>query len=340
MRQDQTQSSALPGIGATLAAGFDLTTKHIWLLVFPVLLDLFYWLGPRLSFTNLFQNFIQLQQAQAADNPFLSDFSSQLLTDIPATNLYSMLSLPFIGVPTLMAGLPESSPLAPSVVEIQSWSSWLSFLVVLVVVGLLLTTLFFILVGRVAGKRVAAGVVSRGSETVVLPISLSAAETWDTTEIVSRLRHAWPRLLVLLFAAFLFLMALYIPASIVGVVAMAFVGPFGLVAVLLIVPFVATWLVLYLFFVPHGLTQNGRSLRRAVVESAKLVHSQLHVTITFLLSIWIINALVDMVLVLADDGSWFALIGILGHAFISTAMILATFIFYQARYTQLYPENY
>lgn len=338
MRQKQTESSALPGIGATIAAGFDLTTKHIWLLAAPILLDLFYWLGPRLSFTQLFQNFIRLQQAEAAQNPLLADFSSQLLTDVPATNLFSSLSLPFVGVPTFMAGLPESSPLAPSVVEIQSWSSWVSFLVVLIVLGLLLTTIYFTLVGRIAATREAAGVVSRGSETAV--IEFSFRETWDTSEIIGRVRHAWPRLLVLLFAIFVFLLVLYIPASLVGLLVGAFLGELGLVIVLLGVPFIGMWLVLYLCFVPHGLMQNGRSLRRAIVESARLVHRQLHSTITFLLTIWVVNALVDMALLLADDGSWFALIAILGHAFISTAMIMATFIFYQARYTQLYPENY
>ena len=50
---EQEKSTTLPGIFATISAGFDLTARHLWLLLLPVILDIFYWLGPRLRFQNL-----------------------------------------------------------------------------------------------------------------------------------------------------------------------------------------------------------------------------------------------------------------------------------------------
>lgn len=340
MRQKQTDSSALPTTGAILATGFDLTTKHIWLLIVPILLDLFYWLGPRLSFTQLFQTFIQVQLVEIQNDPRFASIGSQLATDIPATNLFSSLSLPLVGVPSFMAGLPESTPLVPNIVEIQSWTSWLSYLIVLVVIGLLITTVYFALVGRVVATHLASGVVTRSGETAVLPLELESGSTFDMADLLKRIRHSWPRLFVVLFTLFIFLLMLYIPAAIVGSIISLFVGATGLVLTLLIVPFIGIWVVVYLSFVPHGLVQNGRSLRRAVVESGLMVHRQFYATLSFLLAIWIINTFVDMILLLADDGSWFAIIIIFGHAFISTAMVMATFIFYQTRYTKLYQEIY
>ena len=39
----------LPGIIDTLSAGFQTVNRHLYLLLVPILLDLFYWLGPRLT---------------------------------------------------------------------------------------------------------------------------------------------------------------------------------------------------------------------------------------------------------------------------------------------------
>ena len=45
------QTPPLPGIIATLTTGFEFTTRHVWLIIIPIVLDIFYWLGPRLNIT-------------------------------------------------------------------------------------------------------------------------------------------------------------------------------------------------------------------------------------------------------------------------------------------------
>ncbi|MCA9996549.1 MAG: hypothetical protein KDE56_12410 [Anaerolineales bacterium] len=339
MKQKQSNASPQLSIRATLAAGFDLTTKNMWLLILPILLDCFYWLGPRLSFSALFESLMQLLLSEFQQEAALQAFSSDLFTQIPATNLFTSISLPFIGVPALMLTTPDKTPLVMSIIEIQSLSSWVGLLMGLLMVGLFLSTVYFTLMGRVAMLRVAAGVVTRGNVTAVLPNDITDHTLWQFGDIAERIWHVWPRLLTLGLAFFLFLLILYIPSVIVGTILALLVGPLGFVT-LFLVPLVGMWVVIYLSFVPHGLTRNGRSLRRAIVESSMIVHNQLSTVLSLLLTVWLINATIDSLLLWAEDGTWFTLIAIIGHAFISTSTLMATYVFYQDRYTTLYRGNY
>lgn len=305
----------------------------------PILLDCFYWLGPRLSFSALFESVLRRLLVEMQQQAALETFSSSLLAQAPATNLFTSMSLPFVGVPALMLVTPAKTPLATAMIEIQSLSGWFGALLGLLVAGLLLAAIYLTLVGRVAAQRVAAGVVTRGAVTAVLPTQFPEADFWQIGDIVERIWHGWPRLLALGLAFFFVLLMLYIPSVLVGTVLALLVGPLGF-ATLFLVPLVGMWLVIYLCFVPHGLFRNGRSLRRAIVESGMIVHSQLSTVLSLLLTIWLINLAVDSLLLWAEDGTWFTLIAIIGHAFISTSTLMATFIFYQDRYTTLYRGNY
>jgi hypothetical protein len=238
-----------------------------------------------------------------------------------------------------MLATPAKTPLITSIIEIQTLGGWFFLLLGLLLVGLLLSTIYLTLMGRVVAVQVAAGVVMRGNVTAVLPDQQAPNDFWQIGEIVGRIGYAWPRLLALGLAFFIFLLILYIPSVIVGTILALLVGPLGF-ASLFLVPLVGIWVVIYLSFVPHGLMRNGRSLRRAIVESGMIVHSQLPTILSLLLTIWVINATVDTLLLWAEDGNWFTIIAIIGHAFISTATMMATFVFYQDRYTTLYRGNY
>jgi hypothetical protein len=102
--------------------------------------------------------------------------------------------------------------------------------------------------------------------------------------------------------------------------------------VLLVGLLIAMWVIIYFFFTPHGLILNGRPLRRALVESVRLVYTNVLPTMILLLAILIIGGGLDWLLLTADNGSWLTLVSLLTHAFVSTALIAATFIFYRDRY--------
>lgn len=314
MMRDREKNTSVLGVAATIAAGFDLTAKHFWLVFLPTLLDVFFWLGPRLSFRTLLERVVSLWPAGAS----LEEMSGQLLALASQTNLFTSLSVPVLGVPALMVGImPEKTPLTPPVIEVESIPLLFLLFIIFNLVGLLLTAVYFGLIARVVREQGAAG----ERET-------SAKEFWR------RVGFTWLRLLGMVVLFLALMLALYIPLLLVGLI-LSFISQVLFSLVLFVGPLVAIWMLIYFFFAPHGLVLNGRPLRRALVESVRLVYTNVLPTMVLLLAILVIGSGLDWLLLTADDGSWLTLAGLLAHAFVSTALIVATFIFYRDRYATI-----
>ena len=58
MESQQAQLPPPPGMIASLARGFDSVATHVQVILPPVLLDLFLWLGPRLQLKSFVQSII------------------------------------------------------------------------------------------------------------------------------------------------------------------------------------------------------------------------------------------------------------------------------------------
>ena len=85
-----------------------------------------------------------------------------------------------------------------------------------------------------------------------------------------------------------------------------------------------------MFTVP-GIVQLRRGWFQAIKESLLLTRSDfLNVTFLLLL-IFVISRGLNYVWTLPEFNSWSAAIGLAGHAFVSTALTAALFIFYQER---------
>ncbi len=65
----ETTEEKLPGIIDTLSAGFALVAHHPWVLLVPIALDLFIWLGPQAHAKPVFDEIIRILAASAAQNP-------------------------------------------------------------------------------------------------------------------------------------------------------------------------------------------------------------------------------------------------------------------------------
>ena len=103
MAQKQTKSAALPGVFATLGNGFELTTRDLWLIVIPAILDVFLWIGPRLSFRPL----IESLSAQLPPQPMLVDVMPLLEMFATRLNHFTYLSVSLLGVPALSVDCPH-----------------------------------------------------------------------------------------------------------------------------------------------------------------------------------------------------------------------------------------
>lgn len=314
--QGNEQIAPPPGVLNTIAAGFDATAKHLWLLVIPVMLDIFFWLGPRLSFRLIIERMAGMWQDEAALAGLNLD---ALIALAPRTNLFSSLSVPIIGVPAFLVGaMPERTPLPVQVVELNSVWGWAGLFLLISLVGLLFTALYFTLMSQIATHQVLPASRLRSSFNSV---ARTTAQFWA---------KMLGFLLILISVGFAFYIPLLLISSVLSLVSS------GLATLILFSgPVFATWLILYFSFVPHGLVMYRRPLWRAIMESVQLVQKNLLSAMAmFLLLIGISRAL-DLLLVAADDGSWFMLVSILGHAFIGTALFMTTFIFYRDRYAIL-----
>lgn len=312
--QKEEEKSSVPGVWSALAAGFDLTAKHPWLLLLPIVLDVFIWLGPRLRFQTIIEQIV----ANLPEEAEVLTMAEQLLEIGPQTNLFTVFSVPLVGVPVLLAGLsPETTPLAPQIFDISNGLEWFGLLFAVSLAGLLFTALYYETVASVVSKRLPEGTERSSSSALI------------------RIVKNWLRLVVLGLLFFVITLIFYMPVSIIGAIMFLLNSTLGTV-VLLLAPLLLIWVIIYLSFAPPGIAVNDRPVIQAVKESLRLVQTNLTAVLTLLLVILLLGAVLDWLLLLAENGTWLTLFNILIHAFVNTAFVSAFFILYQDRAAVLF----
>ncbi|UCG24176.1 MAG: hypothetical protein JSW55_18970 [Chloroflexota bacterium] len=301
----EQQPQAPPGVIATLTAGLELTTAHIWLIVLPIMVDLFYWLGPRLSIAQLAERNL----AALLEEPELQGAVTQLIDIASQVNVLTGLSVPLIGIPALMSGaIPEKTPIPTQVYELNGAGLWLAVMVALTMVGLFLAALYLGTIG-LAMKPV------EEKPATLLAFGVAVLRS------AVRLFGLGLIFLVILFMVWLPLLPI---AFLVGILAGSMFVLVMLAGFVLVVT--------YLSLSVPGIVLNGRPLLRAVWESVRLVHGNALQTMNLLLIVILIGGGTNLLWQLADDGSWLTMVSIVGHAFISTALAGAVFVFYRDRW--------
>ena len=121
------QPSALPprppGAVKAILSGFNVVAGNIGIILLPVTLDVFLWLGPRLTLSKLFAPVLKLiQETQASAGQ--AQALSQSVQDVAnGFNMFSNLRTFPLGVFSLMLfNLSPNSPFGPRVnLEITNW---------------------------------------------------------------------------------------------------------------------------------------------------------------------------------------------------------------------------
>ena len=309
VNNNQTQSVDKPiGVLAAFVAGFDRVAARPLLLLPPLLLDLLLWLGPKVSVAPFIERLAaQIIAPPAAEQALQEQIMAlQEGLELLATrfNLLGALSSLPVGVPSLMAGLsPEASPVS----LFQNWSlsapeNILAMWLLLTAIGLGFGAIYHRLLARAAAPE------------AELPGTL-----WAWSRMVLAAVLLYGGLLVLTAVAFLIagLAALLLPLLGIGV---------SFVAISLLF-----WLLVYLIFTPHGIIRYRLGVVRAMLESALLVRWNFMSTVGFLGVAVLISWLTNMVWSLAAGGSWYGLLSIVGHAFISGMLITSSYAYYQDR---------
>jgi hypothetical protein len=305
------------GALACVTTGFEVTARHPELIFLPLLLDLFLWLGPRLSVSPLLMAIKDLMSQLMTSDVALPETTEnyvrmiQLLEELGGGfNLFSFLNPgPLLGIPVLTPSrMSVLTPLGEqSVVEVASFFAVMAVVAVLAIVGLGLNALYLRILGKSVIEETEAAIP--GPRTILV--------VW----------RQFVQFGILLYVAFfVFSMAISLFATIVGLFSL-FVAGLMMAAMLSVALFVAVHL---LFTVP-GMVQLRRGLFRAMKESLLLTRVDF-VNVVFLLGlILVISRGLNVVWMLPEPDSWTTFVGLGGHAFVSTALTAGLFIFYQER---------
>jgi MFS family permease len=297
-----------PSLMKALTAGFDAISNHIGLILFSLTLDFLLWCGPHLRLVGLFQSL--LRQGMVLPDVQSRQVLEKLQEAIQGYNLFSILRTFPVGVPSLMAiRFPMETPLGkPLIMEIPSAGVALVLWILLTIIGLMVGTLYFSVVAQAAiDGRVAWRQALNQWPWACLQVTLLAA--------------AWFALLLALFVPFSCLLSMLLLSGI-GIEQVT------LFSVLIFLGFLV-WLLVPLIFSPHGIFVKQHAVWIAVIKSVRLTRLTFPSTTLLLLVLLILSEGLDMLWNVPDEMSWLMLIGIIGHAFINSGLLAASFIYYR-----------
>jgi hypothetical protein len=300
-----------PKLISSLVGGFNLVTNHIQLIVFPIILDLLIWFGPHLRIMSLMQTFISdfgktIQSLSSPDlQTILQDGQQIWNTLLEHFNLVGLIRTFPVGVPSLLSGQGSLlNPLGqPPIFEITSGTGLILFFLGFIMIGILYGSLYFSEIARVSFDP-------KRSFSVSLVV-----KQWLQTILFSLVLLA---VLIIIAIPVIFLLSL-----------ISLISQDVAQIILIIISLFILWLLVPFIFSPHGIFMNQLNVFAAMLNSLRLVRFILPGTGMFLISALLITQGMDILWLLPPDTSWMVLIGIIGHAFIATGLLAASFVYYR-----------
>ena len=295
-----------PGIIGSLRAGFDVTAGHITAILLPVLLDLFLWLGPRLSVEKLVQPALDYMQTALPTNSGLqpADIATMMTMyrqAFKAFNLLALLRTFPVGVSSIISGrLPGLTPIGtPAIVQVDTYVNLVGLIFLLIVIGWICGGFYFRWVAALVSPETTPSI----SRTVLQTLFFSVL--WVAVLWILGLPVVFTITLIFMFN------------SIVGEV------------VLVVLAFISMWLIVPVFFSPHGIYIKSQNAFASVLGSFQLARFTLPTSSLFIVVIFLLGYASNFLWSIPTVDSWLTVVGILGHAFVTTALLAASFKYYQ-----------
>jgi hypothetical protein len=310
--EKELNSSAIkpPSIIPAFVAGFNAVANHIYLILFPVLLDIFLWFGPLVRVKNMlqpiFDNTIkQMTSLYPADTLALMQTSKDTIMQFfEQFNLFFFLRAYPVGVPSLLVGTaPLNNPIGKTMItELASGRDVVLMVIACLFVGIVVGAVLFSLIARVVGSQKEPlnldRMINQGKNALVFCVMM----------VVLGIGIALPSLFIL-SAIIAFLPNLgSIPFMVLGVV--------------------LVWMLLPFSFSAHGIFTGQTNVFSSIGTSIRLVRKYLPGTGLFFLLAILLSQGLDMLWATPASNDWLGLVGILGHGFISCGVLAASFVYY------------
>jgi hypothetical protein len=301
-----------PGIIGSLRIGFDTIAAHITAIFLPLALDLFLWFGPHFSMSKeLFQPLLsQIRDALTQSGLSASDATSAMsgMTQLFQNfNWLSELRTFPIGVPSLLVAkvmanqdISLLSPLgAPQVIQINSFGQLFNILILATICGWILGSLYFRWIAVLVAPDTSGSTVHAVLQTILYSVCF--------------LIVGW---------------ILWIPIGLLLLVLSA-INVYVVQCVMLILLFFATWLIVPIFFSSFGIYLRKQNVLTSFLSGIQLTRFALPTSSLFVLTMLMIGIGLNFLWSIPLNDSWLALVGILGHAFITTALLASSFVYYR-----------
>lgn len=300
-----------PQLFPTLLKGFNTVAGKVYLILLPLLVDLFLWLGPKLRIYELLKPFItelsatmtriapkEMLEAVEATAALYSEFLANF-------NLFTAIRTLPVGVPSLLARMSTlSAPLdLVGVLETPSIRAAIGIFGALVLLGFFLGTLYFDAVARKSFEEPS--------------------------------KFSWKRIFTAYLQSLVFFLIIIVLLLMASAPILIMTSIFSLINaalaqfVLIMLLFLVMWMALPLFFSPHGIFSLEQKAVPSILMSIRMVRFFLPGTSMFIIFCILISEGFNMLWVLPGSDSWLLALGIGGHAFVVTGLLSASFLYYR-----------
>lgn len=335
-----TEAASKPlGVIDSLQRGFNLINRHLWLLLPPLLVDVFLWRSPRLSVAPLINRQFELLMQQAATNASLPAEATAMVEgfrqSVAGFNLFSLLAGVITGLPSYLSRLDAAgeSGVSGLVVSVADVRMALLYAAGLIPIGLLIGSLWLALMVRSLSAE--AEETQPGARKTPSAGGSERAERPNWGQTMRRAGWAWLNLslylalllLMTFVAAFFFVILMAILVAMAGANGVALASVAWLIFV-----WAVLWVGIGLSFVVSAIVLDGVNVARAAWRSLNVVGRNLPGTIGLLILSLVLTEGFARIWLLLSDNRWGVPIGMVGYAYIGAALTAAMLFFYRARY--------
>jgi hypothetical protein len=297
------------GVFESLSSGFELIWQNPWILLIPIALDLFLWLGPQINAQPLFQRTSALLTAAVpATAPDETMQTVQMLQDTLQTagGSINLLGVLATGMPTVIGLQPPEANVARARWVVGDGGVLLGWVALLGLGGVLIMGGYLEMTARPVRNEVGA------------------------RPFIPRWLRACADVIVLVILVMVGLMTLMIPVTVVaGVLNIASQGLGSFVALggmMLIF-----WAMLYLVFAIPAIFVSRVNALQALLNSISVFRFDFWSAIGLVLIVYLVRTGFTFIWQFFGDNPWGVVFDVIANAFLSSGLIAATMIFYNDR---------
>lgn len=297
----------------SISSGFSTVSNNLNLVLFPLAINLFLWLGPVLRIKELFTpyveewvNFIRLNNANITGYQELIDLVSSISSGyLSVLNIFSAISTLPIGIPGLTTRTDSlMTPFGESkIFEIHSMGQLAGVWLLISVAGIFLGSLFFYEISRVSQEQHHEFSAKTMGKAFINGLSL----------------------VIILFLVFLGIGSIIL--LILSLIAV--VSPLIAQLTMFVILFFLVWIIIPILFSFHEIFLYQRQFLQSFINGISLIRFMFPSSSFFVVTAFFLYTGLNILWTIPASDSWFTVIGMVAHAFISTIIITASFDYYQ-----------